>query len=143
MVWTVFDTVRFDGVAAAVTVDLTKGTATGQGADTLLHIENVVGSNLADTITGSSVGNVLDGKGGADILAGLDGNDTYFVDNAADMVQEAAGAGNDTVLASVSYKLAASQSIEKLQTTNSASTAAINKFPPICQMIERQMLRPT
>jgi Ca2+-binding RTX toxin-like protein len=120
------DTVRFDGVATAVTVDLTKGTATGQGTDTLLHIENVVGSNLADTITGSSVGNVLDGKGGADILAGLGGNDTYVVDNAADMVKEAAGAGNDTVLASVSYKLGAGQSIETLQTTNSAGTGAIN-----------------
>jgi serralysin len=120
------DAVRFDGVAAAATVNLVAGTATGQGNDTLHNIENVTGSNLNDTITGNSGNNVLDGKGGADTLAGLGGSDTYMVDNAADVVMEASGAGNDTVLASVSYKLGAGQSIETLQTTNSAGTAAIN-----------------
>jgi Ca2+-binding RTX toxin-like protein len=120
------DTVRFDGIAAAVTVDLSKGTATGQGNDTLRNIENVTGSNLNDTITGNSGNNVLDGKGGVDTLAGLGGNDTYIVDNAADVVIEAPGAGNDTVMASVSYQLGAGQSIETLETTNSAGTGAIN-----------------
>jgi Ca2+-binding RTX toxin-like protein len=119
------DTVRFDGVAAAVTVNLLTGTATGQGTDTLRNIENVVGSSLADNITGNNGNNVLDGKGGADILAGLGGNDTYVVDNAADVVKEAAGADNDTVLASVSYKLGAGQSIETLETT-SANAAVIS-----------------
>jgi Ca2+-binding RTX toxin-like protein len=120
------DTVRFDGIAAAVTVDLTAGTAAGQGTDTLLHIENVTGSNLNDKITGSSVNNILDGKGGADTLAGLGGNDTYVVDNAADVVNEAPGAGNDTVQASVSYSLRAGQSVETLTTTNPNSGAAIS-----------------
>lgn len=120
------NTVRFDGVAAAVTVDLTKGAATGQGNDILHNIENVTGSNLNETITGNGGDNVLDGKGGADVLKGLGGNDTYIVDNAADVVIEAPGAGNDTVMTSVSYTLGAGQSIETLKTTNPASGAAIN-----------------
>ena len=120
------DTVKFNGVAAAVTVNLTTGTATGQGTDTLLNIENVTGSNLNDTITGNAGNNVLDGGTGADVLKGMAGDDTYIVDNAADVVQEASGQGNDTVMASTSYKLGAGQSIETLQTTNPGGTGAIN-----------------
>ena len=47
-------------------------------------------------------------------------------DNAADVVIEAPGAGNDTVMASVSYSLGAGQSIETLKTTNPGGSAAIN-----------------
>ncbi|WP_460005872.1 calcium-binding protein, partial [Methylorubrum rhodinum] len=43
------------------------------------------------------------------------GNDTYRVDNVGDRVFERAGEGSDTVRASVSYVLAAGQSIETLE----------------------------
>ena len=59
-------------------------------------------------------------------MTGLGGNDTYYVDNAGDVVNEAAGGGTDRVLTSVSYTLAAGQEIETLSTTNSAGTAPIN-----------------
>src|SRR5262249_43086632 len=54
------DTVSFAGSATAVSVDLGAGTATGQGADSVTNIENVVGSSLGDTIVGDGGDNVLD-----------------------------------------------------------------------------------
>ena len=59
-------------------------------------------------------------------MQGLGGNDTYYVDNAGDVVDEAAGGGSDRVLTSVSYTLTAGQEIEALSTTNNAGTGAIN-----------------
>ena len=52
-------------------------------------------------------------------MVGGAGNDTYVVDNAGDVVTEAAGAGTDTVQASVSYVLAAN--VENLTLTGSAA----------------------
>ena len=69
---------------------------------------------------------MLNGGAGIDQLYGYGGNDTYFVDNPGDIVNEAAGGGSDHVLTSVSYTLTAGQEIELLSTTNSAGTGAIN-----------------
>ena len=68
---------------------------------------NGTGNALSNPITGNILDNILDGAGGADTMEGRQGNDTYFVDNAADVVIELADQGNDTVLASVSYTLGA------------------------------------
>ena len=58
-------------------MSLTTGTATGgAGSDTLIAIENVIGSTFADTITGNSGSNSLRGDGGNDTLIGTAGNDT-------------------------------------------------------------------
>ena len=79
------DTVFFEGDDGVV-VDLAAGTATGQGNDTLIGIENVVGSDTADTITGDAGDNLIEGRGGDDLIAGLDGADVLI-----------GGAGIDTV----------------------------------------------
>ena len=45
--------------------------------DALQEFENVIGSNLAETITGNEQSNVLAGRGGNDTVNGGAGNDTY------------------------------------------------------------------
>jgi Ca2+-binding RTX toxin-like protein len=89
------DTADYSGSTTAVTVDLGAGTATGSGSDTLLNIENVVGSAQGDTLTGSTLANVLAGGSGNDQLAGSDGNDTLQGDAGDDALS--GGIGNDTL----------------------------------------------
>ena len=89
------DTTDYTASAGAVTVNLAAGTATGEGTDTLLNIENATGSGLDDSITGSTLANALTGGGGNDALAGGDGNDTLTGGSGVDKL--AGEAGHDTL----------------------------------------------
>lgn len=78
------DAASYSGSTTAVRASLETNFATGQGSDVFLGIENLVGTNLNDTLTGSSLANVMSGLGGADtLLAGL-GNDTVVGGAGAD-----------------------------------------------------------
>ncbi len=73
------DTVRYDFVTTnGVIVDLQAQTATGAGSDTLIDVENVNGTDLADTISGDGDANQLAGFGGFDTLQGRGGVDALI-----------------------------------------------------------------
>jgi Ca2+-binding RTX toxin-like protein len=88
------DTLSYSSSAVGVTVDLV-GTANGEGNDLLTDIENVVGSNSADTLIGDDNDNVLNGVGGNDTLSGNGGNDTLIAGGGHDELD--GGLGADTV----------------------------------------------
>jgi Ca2+-binding RTX toxin-like protein len=62
-------------------------------------------------------------------MIGGTGNDTYFVDNAGDVVTENAGEGTDTIWANADYTLAAGSEVEVMNVNGSAGrTLAGNGF---------------
>lgn len=78
------DTADFTSGWQGATVNLATGTASDDGfgdSDTLSNIENVIGTDHADTITGDANANELDGGAGDDTLTGGDGDD--IMDGAA------------------------------------------------------------
>jgi Ca2+-binding RTX toxin-like protein len=72
------DTASYAGSAAGVTVNLlgTPGAGGEAAGDTLLSIENLIGSAFGDALTGNGGDNVLRGGAGADSLNGGGGQDT-------------------------------------------------------------------
>lgn len=87
---------------------------------------DLTGNELANVLRGNQGANILVGGAGADTMYGFGGDDIYYVDNALDVVFEAAGEGFDQVRSSVSYTLTAGMHIEQLSTTNGFGTEAIN-----------------
>ncbi|CAN0530980.1 unnamed protein product, partial [Laminaria digitata] len=81
------DRITYVDSSVGVTVDLDQGLGTGGDAqgDSYIDIENVTGSNQADTLIGDAGVNLLDGGASNDTLAGLGGADVLT-----------GGAGTDT-----------------------------------------------
>lgn len=105
------DTVSYEGSNAGVTVNLLTGAASGGWAtgDTLISIENLIGSAFADVLYGSDANNRLEGGGGDDIiysgagqneLLGGSGDDIIFSGPGANEIF--GGSGFDTVNYSLS-----------------------------------------
>ena len=78
------------------------------------------GNGVANVVTGNSGNNTLNGMAGADTMFGGLGDDTYHVDDAGDDATElSAVGGNDIVMSSVSFTIAAN--VERLTLTGAAS----------------------
>ena len=111
------DTASYQGAATGVTVNawVSGPQATGgAGTDTLVSIENLIGSESADNLKGNAGGNVLEGRGGGDVLdggPGVDtlkggtGDDSYDLEAVTDVVVELTGEGIDTVHIGFTYTL--------------------------------------
>ena len=98
------------------------GTPSGPTGDAYsIESLRIIGSAFADNIHGTTGNDSLNGGRGADILIGGVGDDTYYVDNVGDSVQELAGAGTDSVFASISYTL--TNNVENLTLTGTANLA--------------------
>ncbi|MBW8727467.1 MAG: hemolysin [Inquilinus limosus] len=81
------DTVNYSDSNAKVTLDLNTGVATnGADTDTLLNIENVVGTRFNDVMIGSAADNNLQGGAGDDTITGGAGKDTIDGGTGADVV---------------------------------------------------------
>ncbi|MGS2724031.1 beta strand repeat-containing protein [Porticoccus sp. GXU_MW_L64] len=86
------DTADFSDIGSGITASLEDGEASylapngNTVTDTLVSIENIIGSNSDDSLTGDSGANVLDGGMGNDSLVGGGGADTLI-----------GGAGNDVL----------------------------------------------
>ena len=149
-----FDTASYSDSPVGVVVSLiTNSAAYGDAqGDTFAFIENLIGSNHADTlighdgvnvINGGSGNDTLKGYGGNDTLRGEDGddileggigvdtmigglgNDTYLVENFADVTVESGGQGYDVVRVAspYSYRLTDGADIERLETSDANATA--------------------
>lgn len=86
----------FEG-AAAVTVDLRTGIATGQGTDTLQSISYVIGSDGNDLIRAADISATLDGGAGNDTLYGGASNDDLYTGSGTNVVYGSAGSDGITV----------------------------------------------
>jgi Ca2+-binding RTX toxin-like protein len=93
----VYTTVSFD--LAGIAVETLRLSGNGSIA--------AYGNELANLLIGNGGNNILDGRTGADVMSGGGGDDIYFVDNVGDVVNEAAGAGIDTVWSSIDFSLGA------------------------------------
>ena len=106
------DTVQYGAAPGDVTVNLSAGTATGYGTDTLTGIQHVVAGVGNDSLTGNAAGNDLTGGAGNDTMNGGAGNDSLsggagsdtasFATNATGIVADlvagnASGDGSDTL----------------------------------------------
>lgn len=88
------DIAGYGASAAAVSVNLDTGVNTGGDAegDTLVSIEQVLGSAFGDAITGDANANTLTGLAGNDTLDGGEGNDVLLGGVGADFLKGGVGA---------------------------------------------------
>lgn len=110
------DAIDYSEAAGGITINLstTYQQSTGQSYDTILNIENVIGSAFNDTLIGSSASNLLMGGDGDDLMDGGLGDDTLV-----------GGAGNNTARFSGPYAITADLSVAGKQQISSVGYSTL------------------
>jgi len=85
------DTISYEDATNAVSVRLNTGIATGNGVDSILDVENIIGSDFHDTLRGNDSVNVLIGGALDDTLYGGFGEDTLLGESGADTLDGGEG----------------------------------------------------
>ena len=126
-----WDTADYSEATAAVWIDLAVEDAQdtqGAGTDTLISIENVVGSAFNDVLYAGRFGGTLVGGAGNDRiyagpgrnqLEGGAGNDILYVNDADDVVVEHVGGGYDIVRTAANFN-GSGQDIERIEIIGSS-----------------------
>jgi Ca2+-binding RTX toxin-like protein len=113
--------VTINGTSGADFIDATHSVPGGPLPT--VEADTIYGNGGNDNLSGLAGNDLIDGGSGADRMQGGLGNDTYVVDNAGDVIVEAAGEGVDTVQSSVTFTLA--DNVENLTLTGTSSTNGI------------------
>ena len=95
-----FDLASYEDAASAVTLDLsliTPQNTGGAGTDTLISIEQLVGSRFGDTLLGTFESNSIWGRAGNDTISGLAGADQLYGEDGNDTIR--GGDDNDYIYA--------------------------------------------
>ncbi|MGK9170367.1 M10 family metallopeptidase C-terminal domain-containing protein [Inquilinus limosus] len=92
-----FSNVTFFGLNVNLATGGYDFTTAHGGPYTVTGVENVNGSNFADTLIGDGTSNTINGNNGDDNLQGGAGNDTISGGNGSDLIQ--GGAGDDVLTA--------------------------------------------
>ncbi len=93
-----FDTVE-SPINIRLTEDVEKGVLTGE-MPTLAN-----GNNLSNILVGNRSNNLIDGMSGGDLMIGGEGNDTYYVDDIDDKIEELVSGGIDMVESTINFRL--------------------------------------
>ncbi|MXO02709.1 hypothetical protein GR156_20555, partial [Shinella zoogloeoides] len=111
--------ITYNGTAAANTISGTT-TPAATGEEDILN-----GNGGNDILSGLGGNDTLDGGAGIDTLIGGTGDDIYIVDNASDVVTEAANQGTDTIRTGLAtYSLAGAAGRLHVENLSFTSTAA-------------------
>jgi subtilisin len=89
------DTASYSASLTAVSASLATNSSIGEGSDSFVGVEKLLGSSKADTLIGSATNNTLTGGGGNDTERGGAGNDKVVGSGGADFLYGDDGA--DTV----------------------------------------------
>ncbi|MDK9693205.1 MAG: hypothetical protein OEL19_03010 [Sulfurimonas sp.] len=133
------DTASYELAASGVTVNLSllgMQNTIGGGVDTLVYMENLLGSSYADTLTGDALGNIINGGAGNDTINGAAGNDIInggagndIIDGNAGNDKLIGGAGVDTLTyETATAAVAVNLGITTAQATGGSGSDTISQF---------------